>query len=91
MTVGQGVASQLACVRVTKIRRRDSVVLCCVLTKKAMRAKQTKPSAHARYRLGQVHTTRLENQGWVHKTEVFCCDRLLTVKKKKRPPGIGAS
>ena len=45
-TVGQGTASQLGYAHATEMLCHGSVVLCCVETKKAMRARQTKPSAH---------------------------------------------
>ena len=52
-TVGQGTASQPGYARATLTLCHDSVALCCVATKKALRAQQTK----------LAHTTRLAYQG----------------------------
>ena len=45
-TVGQGTVSQPGCARATETLYRDSVALCCIVTKKAMRERPTRTGAH---------------------------------------------
>ena len=90
-TMGQGTVLQSGYARTIETLCRDSVALCCIATEKAMHARQTRLGAHDKAgapRLG-VHDKGIPSQ------QIFLCrDRLFTMakkKKKKRPPGIGAS
>ena len=84
VTMGQGTMSQPGCARVIETLCRDSVALCCVATKKAMRVRQTRSGTH-----NKASTPRLggHDRGILSRQTSYSCKK----KKKKRPPGIRAS